>query len=133
MDCYYSPAPQGREPQSSPFRAFQPGDKFSPAFLASKGQGFGDKSRGSFQQECQSMDGNSSEQQQQQQGSFTKYQSHHNQPQPHIYMQNSSCKSPTDSLKLQDSPGDPLVSCYGKRATCLCITCRWVLHGWMDR
>ncbi|XP_073434671.1 homeobox protein aristaless-like 4 [Dendrobates tinctorius] len=120
MDCYYSPATQGRELQSSPFRAFQPSDKFSPAFLASKGQGFGDKSRGSFQQECQSLDGNTSEQQQQQQqGSFTKYQSHHSQPQqqPHIYMQNSSCKSPTDSLKLQDSPGDPLIPCYGKETS----------------
>ncbi|XP_075044415.1 homeobox protein aristaless-like 4 [Mixophyes fleayi] len=118
MDCYYSSVQQGRELQSSPFRAFQPSDKYSPAFLASKGQGFGDKSRGSYQPECQTLDGNASEQQQHQ-GSFTKYQSHHSQPQqqPHIYMQNSSCKSPSDSLKLQDSPGDPLIPCYGKESS----------------
>ncbi|XP_053304525.1 homeobox protein aristaless-like 4 [Spea bombifrons] len=112
MDCYYSPAAQGREMQtSSPFRAFQPSDKFSPSFLASKGQGFGDKSRGSYQQECQPLDGNSQSGGAEQQGSFTKYQ-------PHIYMQNSSCnKSPADSLKLQDSPGDPLIPCYAKESS----------------
>ncbi|XP_063802333.1 homeobox protein aristaless-like 4 [Pseudophryne corroboree] len=106
MDCYYSPGPQGRELQSSPFRAFQPSDKFSPAFLASKGQSFGDKSRGSYQPECQSLDGNGSEQQQQQ---GSRYQPHH--PQPHIYLQNNSCKSPSDS------PGDPLIPCYGKESS----------------
>ncbi|KAM4721238.1 homeobox protein aristaless-like 4 [Rhinophrynus dorsalis] len=121
MDCYYSPAPQGRELQASPFRAFQaPSDKFSPAFLASKGQGFGDKSRGSYQQECQSLDGSaqsSTGEQQQQQGSFTKYQSHHPQQQSHLYLQNRSCKSPSDSLKLQDSPGDTLIPCYAKESS----------------
>ncbi|CAH2325743.1 homeobox aristaless-like 4 [Pelobates cultripes] len=113
MDCFYSPtaSAQGRQTQSSPFRAFQPSDKFNPAFLASKGQGFGDKSRGPYQQECQSLDGNGQSGTGEQQGSFTKYQ-------PHIYMQNSSCnKSPADSLKLQDSPGDPLIPCYAKESS----------------
>ncbi|KFM06291.1 Homeobox protein aristaless-like 4 [Aptenodytes forsteri] len=43
MDSYYNAASQGTE-GSSPFRAFQASDKFSPTFLASKGQGFGDSS-----------------------------------------------------------------------------------------
>ncbi|KAM5138853.1 homeobox protein aristaless-like 4 [Mantella aurantiaca] len=120
MDCYYSPAPQVRELQSSPFRAFQPSDKFSPAFLASKGQSFGDKSRSaSYQPECQTLDGSAREQQTQQ-GTFPKYQSHHQQSQQqqsHIYMPNSSCKSPSDSLKLQDSPGEPLIPCYAKESS----------------
>ncbi|NXH75383.1 ALX4 protein, partial [Hydrobates tethys] len=56
MDSYYNAASQGTE-GSSPFRAFQASDKFSPTFLASKGQGFGDSStkcRSRYsQQECQ--------------------------------------------------------------------------------
>ncbi|XP_053544864.1 homeobox protein aristaless-like 4 [Bombina bombina] len=108
MECYYSPAQQGRELQTSPFRAFQSSDKFSPAFLASKGQGFGDKSRGSYQQECQSLDGSAQGSTgEQQQSSFLKYQQ-----QSHHYMQNSSCKTPPDS-----SPGDPLISCYAKESS----------------
>lgn len=117
MDCYYSPAPQVRELQSSPFRAFQPSDKFSPAFLSSKGQSFGDKSRSSsYQQECQTLDGSAREQQSQ--GTYPKYhQQSQQQQQSHIYMQNNSCKSPSDSLKLQDSPGEPLISCYAKESS----------------
>ncbi|KAM9301893.1 homeobox protein aristaless-like 4 [Gastrophryne carolinensis] len=122
MDCYYSSTPQVRDLQSSPFRAFQPSDKFSPSFLASKGQSFGDKPRGASyqQQECQALDGSASEQQQQ--GSFSKYPAHHPPPQQqqqqqHLYMQRGSCKSPADSLKLQDSPGEPLIPCYGKESS----------------
>ncbi|NXF67692.1 ALX4 protein, partial [Ciccaba nigrolineata] len=58
MDSYYNAASQGTE-GSSPFRAFQASDKFSPTFLASKGQGFGDSStkcRSRYsQQECQAV------------------------------------------------------------------------------
>ncbi|KAM8940087.1 homeobox protein aristaless-like 4 isoform 2-T2 [Pelodytes ibericus] len=107
MDCFYSPAPQGRDIQSSPFRAFPSSDKYSPSFLASKGHGFGDKSRTSYQQECQSLDGSGQSGTGEQQASFTKYQ-------PHIYMQN---KSPADNLKLQDSSGDSLIPCYAKESS----------------
>ncbi|KFO63524.1 Homeobox protein aristaless-like 4 [Corvus brachyrhynchos] len=54
MDSYYNAASQDTE-GSSPFRAFQASDKFSPTFLASKGQGFGDsstKSRRFFRPFC---------------------------------------------------------------------------------
>ncbi|KAM4617191.1 homeobox protein aristaless-like 4 [Discoglossus pictus] len=108
MECFYSPAQQGRELQSSPFRAFQPSDKFSPDFLASKGQGFGDKSRGSYQQECQSLDGSAQNSTGEQQGNFHKYQ----QQPHHLYMQSNSCKTPPEG-----SPGDPLIPCYAKESS----------------
>ncbi|NWV85241.1 ALX4 protein, partial [Dasyornis broadbenti] len=122
MDSYYNAASQDTE-GSSPFRAFQASDKFSPTFLASKGQGFGDSStkcRSRYsQQECQSLDGSV-----QAPGSagapasFNKYPPQ--QQPPHLYMQRGSCKTPPDSnIKLQESSGHNgalQVSCYGKES-----------------
>ncbi|NWT23964.1 ALX4 protein, partial [Cardinalis cardinalis] len=121
MDSYYNAASQDTE-GSSPFRAFQASDKFSPTFLASKGQGFGDSStkcRSRYsQQECQSLDG--SVQAPGSAGSpasFNKYPPQQQQP-PHLYMQRGPCKTPPDSnIKLQESSGHNgalQVSCYGK-------------------
>ncbi|KAM4898277.1 ALX4 protein, partial [Sylvia borin] len=123
MDSYYNAASQDTE-GSSPFRAFQASDKFSPTFLASKGQGFGDSStkcRSRYsQQECQSLDGSL-----QAPGSagspasFNKYPPQ--QQPPHLYMQRSACKTPPDSnIKLQESSGHNgalQVSCYGKESS----------------
>ncbi|NXG24238.1 ALX4 protein, partial [Grallaria varia] len=122
MDSYYNAASQDTE-GSSPFRAFQASDKFSPTFLASKGQGFGDsntKCRSRYsQQECQSLDGSV-----QAAGStgtpasFNKYPPQ--QQPPHLYMQRGPCKTPPDSnIKLQESSshnGALQVSCYGKES-----------------
>lgn len=124
MDSYYNAASQGTE-GSSPFRAFQASDKFSPTFLASKGQGFGDSStkcRSRYsQQECQSLDGSV-----QAPGSagapaaFNKYPPQ--QQPPHLYMQRGPCKTPPESnLKLQESSGHNgalQVSCYGESLAC---------------
>lgn len=127
MDSYYNAASQGTE-GSSPFRAFQASDKFSPTFLASKGQGFGDSStkcRSRYsQQECQSLDGSV-----QAPGSagapasFNKYPPQQQQQQPpHLYMQRGPCKTPPESnLKLQESSGHNgalQVSCYGESSAC---------------
>ncbi|NXY30452.1 ALX4 protein, partial [Pomatorhinus ruficollis] len=123
MDSYYNAASQDTE-GSSPFRAFQASDKFSPTFLASKGQGFGDSStkcRSRYsQQECQSLDG--SVQAPGSAGSpasFNKYPPQQQQP-PHLYMQRGPCKTPPDSnIKLQESSGHNgalQVSCYGKES-----------------
>ncbi|KAM6311937.1 homeobox protein aristaless-like 4 [Aegotheles albertisi] len=123
MDSYYNAASQGTE-GSSPFRAFQASDKFSPTFLASKGQGFGDSStkcRSRYsQQECQSLDGSG-----QAPGSagatasFNKYPPQ--QQPPHLYMQRGPCKTPPESnLKLQESSGHNgalQVPCYGKESS----------------
>lgn len=103
MDSYYSPsAPQGRDHQANPFRTFQSSDtKYSSAFLTNKGQAYGEKSRSPFQQECQSLDATAGE------GTFNKY---------HLFMQRSSCKTPTDSSKLQQESehNGGLIACYGK-------------------
>uniref|UniRef100_A0A8C8RQE9 Homeobox protein aristaless-like 4 n=1 Tax=Pelusios castaneus TaxID=367368 RepID=A0A8C8RQE9_9SAUR len=115
MDSYYSAASQGAE-GSSPFRAFQATDRFSPAFLASKGQGFEDgssKGRSRYSPpECQALDGGGSAGAA---GSFNKYQ-----PQQ-IYMQRGHCKTPPESgLKLPESGshnGAPQVPCYGKESS----------------
>uniref|UniRef100_A0A493TX55 Homeobox protein aristaless-like 4 n=1 Tax=Anas platyrhynchos platyrhynchos TaxID=8840 RepID=A0A493TX55_ANAPP len=125
MDSYYNAASQGTE-GSSPFRAFQASDKFSPTFLASKGQGFGDSSakcRSRYsQQECQSLDG--SVQAPSSAGapaSFNKYPpQQQQQQQQHLYMQRGPCKTPPESnLKLQESSGHNgalQVPCYGKES-----------------
>ncbi|KAL9850249.1 homeobox protein aristaless-like 4 isoform 1-T1 [Geothlypis trichas] len=123
MDSYYNAASQDTE-GSSPFRAFQASDKFSPTFLASKGQGFGDSSakcRSRYsQQECQSLDG--SVQAPGSAGSpasFNKYPPQQQQP-PHLYMQRGPCKTPPDSnIKLQEGSGHNgalQVPCYGKES-----------------
>ncbi|XP_054132170.1 homeobox protein aristaless-like 4 [Melozone crissalis] len=120
MDSYYNAASQDTE-GSSPFRAFQASDKFSPTFLASKGQGFGDsgtKCRSRYsQQECQSLDG--SVQAPGSPASFNKYPPQQQQP-PHLYMQRGPCKTPPDSnIKLQESSGHNgalQVPCYGKES-----------------
>ncbi|NXO00398.1 ALX4 protein, partial [Rhinopomastus cyanomelas] len=127
MDSYYNAASQGTE-GSSPFRAFQASDKFSPTFLASKGQGFGDSGGGSSgggsssisgstkcrsrfsQQECPTLDGSG-----QAPASFNKYP-----PQQQLYMQRGPCKTPPENnLKLQESGGRNgalQVSCYAKES-----------------
>ncbi|XP_027672100.2 homeobox protein aristaless-like 4 [Falco cherrug] len=124
MDSYYNAASQGTE-GSSPFRAFQASDKFSPTFLASKGQGFGDSStkcRSRYsQQECQSLDGSV-----QAPGSagtpasFNKYPPQ--QQPPHLYMQRGPCQKPprraTSSCKESSGHNGALqVSCYGKESS----------------
>ncbi|NXT83277.1 ALX4 protein, partial [Zapornia atra] len=123
MDSYYNAASQGTE-GSSPFRAFQASDKFSPTFLASKGQGFGDSStkcRSRYsQQECQSLEGSV-----QAPGSAGTPASFNKSPAqqqpPHLYMQRGPCKTPPESnLKLQESSGHNgalQVSCYGKESS----------------
>ncbi|NXD33915.1 ALX4 protein, partial [Copsychus sechellarum] len=122
MDSYYNAASQDTE-GSSPFRAFQASDKFSPTFLASKGQGFGDSSskcRSRYsQQECQSLDG--SVQAPGSAGSPASFNKYPPQQQPpHLYMQRGPCKTPPDSnIKLQESGGHNgavPVSCYGKES-----------------
>lgn len=121
MDSYYNAASQGAD-GSSPFRAFQASDKFGPAFLAAKGQSFGDsgaKCRSRYSpQECPSLDGSG-----QAPGpaapppAFSKYPQPQQQP-PHLYMQRGPCKTPPESsLKLQESGshnGALQVSCYGE-------------------
>ncbi|NXB51253.1 ALX4 protein, partial [Leucopsar rothschildi] len=123
MDSYYNAASQDTE-GSSPFRAFQASDKFSPTFLASKGQGFGDSStkcRSRYsQQECQSLDG--SVQAPGSAGSPASFNKSPPQQQPpHLYMQRGPCKTPPDSnIKLQESGGHNgalQVSCYGKESS----------------
>ncbi|NXQ44340.1 homeobox protein aristaless-like 4 [Catharus ustulatus] len=122
MDSYYNAASQDTE-GSSPFRAFQASDKFSPTFLASKGQGFGDSSskcRSRYsQQECQSLDG--SVQAPGSAGSPASFNKYPPQQQPpHLYMQRGPCKTPPDSnIKLQESSGHNgalQVPCYGKES-----------------
>ncbi|NWZ66388.1 ALX4 protein, partial [Acrocephalus arundinaceus] len=122
MDSYYNAASQDTE-GSSPFRAFQASDKFSPTFLASKGQGFGDSStkcRSRYsQQECQSLDG--SVQAPGSAGSPASFNKYPPQQQPpHLYMQRGPCKTPPDgNIKLQESSGHNgalQVSCYGKES-----------------
>ncbi|XP_048113625.1 LOW QUALITY PROTEIN: homeobox protein aristaless-like 4b [Alosa alosa] len=102
MDSYYSPSTaQGRDQQANPFRTFQPSDnKYSPAFLPSKGQAYGEKSRSPFQQECQSLDAPGGE------GTFNKY---------HLFMQRPTCKTPPEGNKLHQDSGHngALISCYG--------------------
>lgn len=103
MDSYYSPSSaQGRDQQANPFRTFQPSDtKYSPTFLPSKGQAYGEKSRSPFQQECQSLDAPGGE------GTFNKY---------HLFMQRPTCKTPPEGNKLHQDSGHngALISCYGK-------------------
>ncbi|XP_061466810.1 homeobox protein aristaless-like 4 [Rhineura floridana] len=132
MDSFYNAASQGSADGSSPFRAFPGGsDKFSPAFLASKGQSFGDSSGGSSsssspkcrsrysQPECQSLDGSGGQQQAPTAASFNKY--HLQQQPPPLYAQRGSCKSPpSGSLKLQDTGGHNgalQLSCYAKESS----------------
>ncbi|XP_072195162.1 homeobox protein aristaless-like 4 [Excalfactoria chinensis] len=124
MDSYYNAASQGAD-GSSPFRAFQASDKFGPAFLAAKGQSFGDsgaKCRSRYSpQECPSLDGSG-----QAPGpaapppAFSKYPQPQQQP-PHLYMQRGPCKTPPESnLKLPESGGHNgalQVSCYGKESS----------------
>ncbi|XP_062433219.1 homeobox protein aristaless-like 4 isoform X1 [Rhea pennata] len=122
MDSYYNAASQGTE-GSSPFRAFQASDKFSPTFLASKGQGFGDSSakcRSRYsQQECQSLDG--SVQAPSSAGAPASFSKYPPQQQQHLYMQRGPCKTPPESnLKLQESSGHNgalQVPCYGKESS----------------
>ncbi|KAM9380961.1 homeobox protein aristaless-like 4 [Phaethornis superciliosus] len=114
MDSYYNAASQGTE-SSSPFRAFQAsGEKFSPTFLASKGQGFGDSStkcRSYSQQECQALDvqapGSTGAP-----ASFNKYPQQ--QQPPHLYIQPGPCKTPPES-NLNN--GALRLSSYGKESS----------------
>ncbi|XP_069761507.1 homeobox protein aristaless-like 4 [Narcine bancroftii] len=102
MDSYYN---QGREHQHSPFRTFQPSDKFGPNFLANKGQSYGDKSRNPFHQECEPLDTNV--QNPTGDSSFNKY----------LYMQSAArtTKSPAQNKKIQEaSHNGALIPCYGE-------------------
>ncbi|KAM3855630.1 homeobox protein aristaless-like 4 [Vipera latastei] len=146
MDSFYNAASQGSVDGSSPFRAF-PGssDKFSSAFLASKGQSFGDSGGGGSsgnsnnspkrrsrysQPECPALDGSGAQQPQAlptaaaaaasatTAAAFNKY---HLQQPPPLYGQRSSCKSPPSSnLKLQDTSvhnGALQLSCFAKESS----------------
>ncbi|XP_013916918.1 PREDICTED: homeobox protein aristaless-like 4 [Thamnophis sirtalis] len=148
MDSFYNAASQGSVDGSSPFRVF-PGssDKFSSAFLASKGQSFGDSGGGGggssgssnnspkrrsrySQPECPSLDGSGAQQPQalptaaaassttNTAAAFNKY---HLQPPPPLYGQRGSCKSPpSGNLKLQDTSGHNgalQLSCFAKESS----------------
>ncbi|XP_054828477.1 homeobox protein aristaless-like 4 [Eublepharis macularius] len=138
MDSFYNAASQANPDGSSPFRAFPGGsDKFSPAFLASKGQSsFGDSSSSGSssssspkcrsrygQGECAALDAGGG-QAAPAAASFGKY---HPQPQsqpqlPPLYVQRGPCKSPPgSSLKpLQDPSGHNgalQLSCYAKESS----------------
>lgn len=139
MDSFYNAASQGSTDGASPYRAFPGGgsDKFSPAFLAGKGQsGFGDggsssggsggssggspKCRSRYGQgECAALDagGGGGGPAAPAAASFSKY---HPQPQPPpLYAQRGPCKSPPGgSLKPLQDPGSHngalQLSCYGE-------------------
>lgn len=105
MDSYYSStAAQGL--QTDHFRTFStsPETKYSSitAFLPSKGQAYGEKSRSPFQQECQSLDAATAGP-----GTFGKY---------HLFMQRSSCKTPPEDEELHRDRGHngASISCYGE-------------------
>ncbi|XP_070590961.1 LOW QUALITY PROTEIN: homeobox protein aristaless-like 4 [Erythrolamprus reginae] len=132
MDSFYTAASQGSVDGSSPFRAFPgSGDKFSSAFLATKGQSFGDSGGGGGS----SGGGSSSNSSPNPRRSrppppppppplppppppFSKY---HLQPPPPLYGQRGSCKSPpSSSLKLQDTGGHNgalQLSCFAKESS----------------
>ncbi|XP_001368029.2 homeobox protein aristaless-like 4 [Monodelphis domestica] len=135
MDAYYSPVSSQSRESSPSFRAFPGADKFSTAFLAAKGQSYGEaKCRGRYtpqqpppQQQPQQQPPPPPPQPQQQdtaaplesgagqaqsgagpRGSFSKYPPPQPQPQPppHLYLQRGSCKTPPDSsLKLPEGSG----------------------------
>nr|XP_029510935.1 homeobox protein aristaless-like 4 [Oncorhynchus nerka] len=111
MDSYYNtPSPHGRDQQpSDPFRIFQPSEtKYSPTFLPKGQQGYEEKSRSPFQQECQSLDDGTEEG-----NNFNKY---------HLFMQRPSCKTPPEGEKLHQESGghnDALIPCYGEFQTVL--------------
>lgn len=104
MDSYYSTSTaQGRDHQANPFRTFPTTEtKYSPTFIPSKGQAYGEKSRSPFQSECQSLDGA-------EEGTFSKYQ---------LFMQRPTCKTPPEGSKLHPDSGHngTLIPCYGECA-----------------
>ncbi|KAM8970670.1 homeobox protein aristaless-like 4 [Sarcophilus harrisii] len=144
MDAYYSPVSSQSRENSPSFRAFPAADKFSTAFLAAKGQSYGEaKCRGRYtpqqppppppppqpQQQDAAAPLESGAGQAQSgagpRGSFSKYpppQPPQPQPPAHLYLQRGSCKTPPDSgLKLPEGGGGhngPLqVSCYAKESS----------------
>ncbi|XP_070974862.1 homeobox protein aristaless-like 4 [Oncorhynchus clarkii lewisi] len=106
IDSYYNtPSPHGRDQQpSDPFRIFQPSEtKYSPTFLPKGQQGYEEKSRSPFQQECQSLDDGTEEG-----NNFNKY---------HLFMQRPTCKTPPEGEKLHQESGghnDALIPSYAK-------------------
>lgn len=109
MDSYYnSPSPHGRDQPSDPFRIFQPSEtKYNPTFLLKGQQGYEEKSRSPFQQECQSLDDGTEEGN----NNFNKY---------HLFMQRPTCKTPPEGEKLHQESGghnDALIPCYGEFQT----------------
>uniref|UniRef100_A0A4W5LF40 Homeobox domain-containing protein n=1 Tax=Hucho hucho TaxID=62062 RepID=A0A4W5LF40_9TELE len=106
MDSYYNtPSPHDRDDQpSNPFRIFQPSEtKYIPTFLPKGQQGYEEKSRSPFQQECQSLDGGTEEG-----NNFNKY---------HLFMQRPTCKTPPEGEKLHQENGGhsgALIPCYAK-------------------
>ncbi|XP_078540811.1 homeobox protein aristaless-like 4 [Lissotriton helveticus] len=109
MEPYYSAAGQpGREQPAPTYTAFQaPGDKFGPAYLGSKGTGYGDKPRGAYSQECQGMEGSPGEDR----TSFSKY----HPPQHHqLYLQRAPCKTPPENPGKLHENSHGLEPCYAK-------------------
>ncbi|XP_029599304.1 homeobox protein aristaless-like 4 [Salmo trutta] len=110
IDSYYnSPSPHGRDQQpSDPFRIFQPSEtKYNPTFLPKGQQGYEEKSRSPFQQECQSLDDGTEEGN----NNFNKY---------HLFMQRPTCKTPPEGGKAHQESGghnDALIPCYGEFQT----------------
>ncbi|KAA0714880.1 Homeobox protein aristaless-like 4 [Triplophysa tibetana] len=99
MDSYYSPTPgQERVQQVNPYSD----SKYSPTFLAGKGQVYGDKPRSPFQQDYQDITAESI---------YNKY---------HLFMQRPTCKTPSEDRKLLRD--DALISCYGKECAGLTDT-----------
>ncbi|KAM6960902.1 homeobox protein aristaless-like 4b [Aplochiton taeniatus] len=101
MDSYYTTSTTQSRDQSNPFRTFQTSEsKYSSPFIPGKGQGYGEKPRSPFQQECQSLDST-------EEGTFNKY---------HLFMQRPNCKTPPDGNKLHQESGHNgrLIPCYAK-------------------
>ncbi|XP_072448795.1 homeobox protein aristaless-like 4 [Chiloscyllium punctatum] len=103
MDSFYNSAPQE---QQSPFRTFQPSDKFGPNFLNNKGQSYGEKPRTPFQQECESLDSSIQNPSAGDNAVFNKY----------LYMQGAgrAAKSPAHNKLQESSHNGALIPCYAK-------------------
>ncbi|XP_060694580.1 homeobox protein aristaless-like 4 [Hemiscyllium ocellatum] len=102
MDSFYNSAPQE---QQSPFRTFQPSDKFGPTFLNNKGQNYGEKPRTPFQQECEPLDSTIQNPSAGDNAVFNKY----------LYMQGAgrAAKSPAHTKLQESSHNGALIPCYG--------------------
>ncbi|XP_020365753.1 homeobox protein aristaless-like 4 [Rhincodon typus] len=102
MDSFYNSAPQE---QQSPFRTFEPSDKFAPNFLNNKGQSYGEKPRTPFQQECEPLD-SSIQNPSAGDSVFNKY----------LYIQGAgrAAKSPAQNKIEEANHNGALIPCYAK-------------------